>query len=263
MQISVIIPYYNCGDFIVDAVNSVLNQTLRPQEIIIVDDGSDQADADLLAQFEDPVHVIHLGENRGISHARNIGAQQAECEWLAFLDADDLWMPDKLSCQKQFLEAHPDVNVCHTGVEVFSGDRITSQHNDKPAWLNLKDALMIAQVLPSAMMINKSVFEAVGMFDTNTPGSSDRELTIRLLNEKQKIGFVNKILTRLRREGHGNISSKWKPKLLGHLYIFKKYFNLYRQHKLVRPYLRWTFQHASNNSTGITRGLFYCCTKIF
>jgi glycosyltransferase involved in cell wall biosynthesis len=263
MEISVVIPFYNSDEFITDAVNSALSQTLLVKEIIIVNDGSKSSCREILDRFEDPVRVVHLKENCGISVARNTGARHATGEWIAFLDSDDMWMKDKLAQQKQFLQAHPELNVCHTGVEVFKGDQVIAQYVNKPDWLALKDAIMIAQVLPSAMLIRRAVFEDVGMFDTKTPASSDRELTIRLIQAGEKIGCINKSLTRLRREDHGNISSQWKPKLRGHLYILRKHFALFRKEKLVRPYLRWTFQHASKSSTGATRVLFKCLARVF
>lgn len=261
MDISVVIPFYNTGAFITDAVTSVLAQTLPVREIIIVDDGSDSSCRQLLDSFDDPVRVVHLDRNRGISVARNIGAEQAAGEWLAFLDADDTWEKDKLYQQRQFLQQHPGLNVCHTGVEVFSGERVMARYVDKPEWLTTKDALMIAQVLPSALLIRRAVFLSVGMFDTRMPASSDRELSIRLLEAGERIGCLNESLTRLRRENHGNISSKWSPKLRGHLYILRKHLALFRREQLVRPYLRWTFQHVTRNSTGATRMLFWCLTR--
>lgn len=107
-EVSVVIPVYNGENYIVRAVNSVLSQTLKPSEIIVVDDGSNDKTNSLLKQFGESVKVISI-PNSGVANARNVGIQAASKEYIAFLDADDFWDRDKLKIQLDFLERFPNV----------------------------------------------------------------------------------------------------------------------------------------------------------
>lgn len=114
MDISVVIPTYNRGRWIAEAVNSVLRQSYAPREIIVVDDGSIDNTRDVLAEFG--YHVkYYYKENGGVSSARNYGVLKAEGEWVAFLDSDDLWYPEKLSVQVRDLLYwdHSIAHVCN------------------------------------------------------------------------------------------------------------------------------------------------------
>src|SRR5712675_1199611 len=98
MRVSVIIPTYNSGRLVVEAVESALAQTLAPAEILVVDDGSTDDTRDRLAKFGPPVSYIHQ-ENQGVAAARNRGIRAATGDLVAFLDADDVWHPKKLERQ--------------------------------------------------------------------------------------------------------------------------------------------------------------------
>lgn len=108
-SISVIIPVRNCEAFLGPALDSVLGQTLRPQEIVVVDDGSTDASAAVAEQFEG-VDVLRLTP-QGQSVARNLGAKRASGDFLAFLDADDLWHPERLSKQLAVFESEPETHI--------------------------------------------------------------------------------------------------------------------------------------------------------
>lgn len=124
--VSVIIPCYRCGETVVRALNSALNQTLSPAEILLVDDASGDGSLDLLYQLEKlhapRVKVISLAKNEGPGLARNAGWEAATQPWLAFLDADDAWHPRKLEIQWTWLEAHPDVVLCGHASQFATGE---------------------------------------------------------------------------------------------------------------------------------------------
>jgi len=263
MNISVIIPFYHGEEYIEDAVNSVFAQTYAPHEVIIVNDSPSKESKTFLARFGGKVEIVNHEKNLGNSHALNTGIRHCRCEWVAILDQDDLWMPEKLEIQSDYLKAHPDVDACHTGLETFSGDVVFARYDEKPLHLQMQDALMIASILPSALLIKKSVLEKIGMFDTNTVSSSDRDLTIRLLREGAKIDFVNQVLTRLRRGEGDRMTSRWKPMFKGHMYILRKHFDLFRQYGYVKSYLKWTFLHAAYRAKGLYRIIFLVLAKIF
>ena len=118
MKISAIIPTYNRADFIAEAIESVQNQTHSIDEIIIVDDGSNDTTCSILKKFD--VKVIKT-QNFGVSHARNLGIKEAKNDWVAFLDSDDLWMREKLKKQVKVLDGS-DYKLCYTGGYLIDED---------------------------------------------------------------------------------------------------------------------------------------------
>ena len=110
VSFSVIIPAYNCADVIGRAIDSVLTQTCPASEIIVVDDGSTDNTAEIVKDYGDVVHYFRQ-ENQGPSGARNRGIQEACSDWVAFLDADDVWYPDKLRRQAELISHAPELGV--------------------------------------------------------------------------------------------------------------------------------------------------------
>lgn len=119
--ISVILPVYNGIPYVASAIRSILAQAYEPLEIIVVDDGSTDDTAGVIQEFGPPVRYYHQ-HNQGSSVARNYGIAQAKGEWLAFLDADDLWAPNKLGVQIMALQQNPAVGILWGYVVEFSGD---------------------------------------------------------------------------------------------------------------------------------------------
>ena len=115
IKISVVIPCYNAEAFIKDAVESVLNQSVKPYEIIIINDGSTDNTVKILESYKDNIKIINQ-ENKGDCSARNRGMEEAKGDWIAFLDADDLWVPEKLRKQIDIIKGHINEIVCvHSG----------------------------------------------------------------------------------------------------------------------------------------------------
>ncbi|MGL5077637.1 MAG: glycosyltransferase family 2 protein, partial [Waterburya sp.] len=109
--VSVIVPVYNVEDYIAQTINSVLNQTYPHFELLIIDDASPDRSLEICQQFRDPRIKIISQKNRGLAGARNTGIRHAQGDYLAFLDSDDLWLPEKLAQHIQHLESAPQVGV--------------------------------------------------------------------------------------------------------------------------------------------------------
>ena len=109
ITVSVVIPFYNSERYVARAISSVLSQGRKADEVIVVDDGSTDGTASEVAKFGDTVKYIYQ-ENRGASAARNTGILAAESEWIAFLDADDEWLPDYLEKQSNILISNPQLS---------------------------------------------------------------------------------------------------------------------------------------------------------
>ena len=116
--VSVIIPAYNSERYIADAVKSVLAQSYQPAEVIVVDDGSSDGTARVVQGLGNSIRSLHQA-NRGEPAARNLGLRNAQGEYVAFLDADDLWRPDKLKLQMDYFAAHPNCAVVYTDMSTF------------------------------------------------------------------------------------------------------------------------------------------------
>ncbi len=110
IPVSVIIPTYNRAALVAEAVASVLAQTWRDFEVLVVDDGSTDGTIEALAPYASRLRLLRRESRGGVSAARNTGIKAARGEWLAFLDSDDLWLPEKLSRQMAYLAAHPDLS---------------------------------------------------------------------------------------------------------------------------------------------------------
>ncbi len=222
MKVSVVIPTYNRADFVARAIESVLEQSYKPFEIVVVDDGSSDATYKKLQNY--PIRYIYQN-NRGVSAARNKGIKAAKSEWIALLDSDDIWHKSKLLKQVAFHKNNPHILFSHTherwirnGVEKKYSKRLK-----KPSgwcfWQNL-DACKIAC---SSVMIHKSVFEDVGLFDESLRVCEDYEMWLRI-SQKYEIGFLNeKLITKY--AGHTQLSQTIAFIDKIHLNILQSYTN--------------------------------------
>ncbi|MEQ1636033.1 MAG: glycosyltransferase family A protein [Methylococcales bacterium] len=181
MTVSVIIPTYNRNQLLQRALQSVLAQTKPAFEIIVVDDGSEDGTASMLRQ-QFPQVACYYQSNSGVSIARNLGIQQAKGDWLAFLDSDDTWHPQKLNRQMAALVAEPGYRICHTdeiwirkGVQVNPAQKYTKQGG----WM-FQQCLPVCALSPSTVLIHREVFEEVGLFDPQLPACEDYDLWLRI-----------------------------------------------------------------------------------
>lgn len=179
--VSIVLPTYNRCRFVCRAVDSVLDQSHRAYELIVVDDGSTDATADRLARYSDRVTVIKQA-NRGVSAARNAGIQAATGEFIALLDSDDVWLPKKLEHQIAFFRANPDAVICQTEeIWIRNGVRVNpGKRHKKQSGMIFEKTLPLCLVSPSAVMIRKSLFDEVGVFDESLPACEDYDLWLRI-----------------------------------------------------------------------------------
>lgn len=181
-RVSVIIPAYNCDRYITQAIDSVLSQDFWSYEVVVVDDGSTDSTAQKLAYYGSQIRVIRQG-NHGVSAARNHGIEVARGELIAFLDADDYFLPFKLAHQVLQFEAHPTVGIVHSGWRRVSQDGTplidVTPWEDVPN-LNLEEWLRWKPVLPSAMMFRRHWLDACGGFDQRFSQAEDTDLVLRL-----------------------------------------------------------------------------------
>jgi len=180
MKISVIIPAYNAARYIAKAIESCLSQTYAPHEIIVVDDASTDGTAEIAESFPAPVHVIRLAENMGVSVARNRGVLASTGDWLAFLDADDWFLPQKLEQQRRCALENNQAVLIYTGFRVMNLDG--SEYDGKLLQpMELFPRFRFRCVIHlDTVLLRREAFDAVGGFDPALRVTEDWDLWLRL-----------------------------------------------------------------------------------
>jgi len=181
LKISVIIPTYNRKHTLSRAISSVFSQTLKPFEIIIVDDGSTDGTKEWLSKMYPKIQTINQS-NSGVSMARNVGIKIAKGDWIALLDSDDEWLTKKLEKQVTSLKENPDLLFCHTNeIWIRNGVRINqSRKHQKYGGHIFEKCLDICRISPSSALFKKSILDDLGGFDEKLPVCEDYDLWIRI-----------------------------------------------------------------------------------
>lgn len=198
--VSVVIPSYNRGWVVQEAIESVLGQDYDDFELIVVDDGSTDETRDILAAY-DNITVLEQS-NQGVSAARNKGVAHANGTFIAFLDSDDVWLPRKLAVQVDFFQQNPKALVCQTQETwVRKGRRVNpGKRHQKQSGMFFERSLELCLVSPSAVMIKKSFFDEIGRFDESLPACEDYDLWLRI-NAHHPIYLIDQPLI-VKRGGH-------------------------------------------------------------
>lgn len=200
---TVIIPVYNKEHFIENTLNAVCNQTFQDFEIIVINDGSTDSSKDIITRFlSDKIKLVDQS-NQGVSSARNLGIKLAQGEYIAFLDADDLWQVNFLESLHQTIIKYPNYKVFATAIEIETPYRLISANYNLQNLISeniyienyFKASTHFSILWTSASVFNKSIFDEVGCFDVSLITSEDTDLWIRI-GLKYPIVFINKILAR-------------------------------------------------------------------
>ena len=196
--VSIIIPVYNCETYIAEAVNSALVQDYAHKEVIVVNDGSTDGTLNALRRFGNTIRVVDQ-VNGGPPRARNAGLAVARGDYVAFLDADDIWLQGKLSAQVAHMEANPNVGTCYVTWTVWPADvdgvfrrPTAAQQPLGPATMNAAMSgwiysrlLFDSELLTSTVLIRTSVLHRVGEFDQTLWNGDDYDFWLRLSQAAQ------------------------------------------------------------------------------
>jgi len=179
-KISVIVPTYNREHTLKRALQSVFRQSVAPYEVIVVDDGSDDDTATLIAAQFETVEYLYQ-QNKGVSSARNRGIDVAKGDWIAFLDSDDEWQPKKLQTQVEALRAEPSYRLCHSDeIWVRNGTRVNAmKKHAKFGGHIFQKCLPMCVISPSSVLVQRQVFEEIGGFDEALPACEDYDYWLR------------------------------------------------------------------------------------
>jgi glycosyltransferase involved in cell wall biosynthesis len=195
--VSVIIPVHNCERYLAEAIESVLTQTYRPIEIIVVDDGSTDGSANVAKRFTPPVRY-HFQPQSGAGAARNRGTELARGNFFAFLDADDLWLEKKLALQMAILESDPGLDMVFGHVEHFHSPELD---DSQKARLDCPRE-PLPGYLPGTMLIREDDYLRAGAFDSKWKVGEFVDWYIRAMERELRSVLVPETL--LKRRVHGS-----------------------------------------------------------
>jgi glycosyltransferase involved in cell wall biosynthesis len=219
INVSVVIPTFNRADLISETINSIIDQSFPPAEIIVVDDGSVDDTEHVIAGYGDKVQYVKI-KNSGVCKARNVGVSVANSDWIAFCDADDLWLRDKLSLQVELIRQTPEVEYCFTNFRIVEDgqwsqkekfDELPPDYWDIPRMEITPNSFVIREsfyhriitkqpIFPSTIMMTKGFFYNIGGFNESFGRvlSEDFEFTLRCTQE-HPIGVIIKPVVGIRR----------------------------------------------------------------
>ncbi len=241
-MVSVIIPVYNGENMVKEAVDSVLSQTFKDFEVIVVDDGSKDNTRKVLEPYMDRIKYFYQ-DNRGVAGARNRGIEESEGVYIAFLDQDDIWLPEKLELQAEYLDRNADAGMvyCRYWREYQNSGRKKLRPKEK----YLENGYIYCKVLfryliwIGTVMVRRDCFEKLGFFDASLVPAEDKEMLLRAA-KNYRIGFVEKPLAvhRIRQQSlarhdkHKNLAAREKVLKLGYQGLTPweklRYFLLFR-----------------------------------
>ena len=210
-RVSVIVPTYNRPAFLREALASIYAQTYQDCEIVVVDDGSTGAAREgtqqVIREFSQELrlplsHIFQV--NQGVSTARNRGVAASRGELLAFLDSDDVWLPEKLSQQVDFFDAQPGMQICQTEeIWIRHGVRVNPhKKHKKPSGDIFIPSLALCLVSPSCVMMRRALFDRMGGFDEQLPACEDYDLWLHI--SVQELVYLIDLPLVLRRGGHAD-----------------------------------------------------------
>ena len=205
--VSIVIPTYNRWPMVGEAVNSVLGQSYKEFELIVVDDGSTDMTVALLRRRDRRLTIVSQ-PRAGVAAARNAGVAMCRGKYIAFLDSDDLWLPSKLAIQAEFMEQTPGAAICQTEeIWIRNGMRVNPKvKHRKPAGDIFRRSLELCLVSPSAVIITRELFYRAGRFDETFPVCEDYDLWLRIAVE-HPISLIDTPLV-IKRGGHADQLSR-------------------------------------------------------
>lgn len=200
--ISIVIPVYNGTNYMRQSIDSVLRQTYSPVEVLVVDDGSTDRTAEIAQSYGDAIVFIQK-ENGGVATALNTGIERAGGDYVAWLSHDDVFLPNKLERQMEFLRSNPQFQASYTDYDIINADGMITQTIKTP-WYPRREALrrLFGQMYinGSTMLIERRCFDIAGYFNPNYRYAQDADMWIRLLQHFD-IGRLAEPLTQYRMHG--------------------------------------------------------------
>ena len=210
--VTIVLPAYNASKYLTETINSVISQTYQDFELLVIDDGSTDNTTDIdrdFCQRDSRIRLISQ-ENQGVSVARNTGIKMARGEFIAFLDSDDLWLPNKLTMHVEHLQTNPELGLSFARVEFVTFDGKSTGKYSNPRMVNISAKDLYEEntaVTPSNAVISCTALVQVGGFDGVLSGAADAELFLRVKCHGWQVEGIDKVLV-LYRTSLGGMSSQ-------------------------------------------------------
>jgi glycosyltransferase involved in cell wall biosynthesis len=256
-RVSIVIPAYNAGPYIAEAINSVVAQSFTDWELIIVDDGSTDDTVERVAPFlSDPRIILHCKANGGPSSARNAGINLAKADLIALLDADDYWLPTKLDKQIAIMNKHTEVGVCGSGRTMISPNGEVLRHIISDGFHGRAfPRLLFAPIVDMTMaLIRRSVFEKAGLFDESLLLSEDYEFWLRVGRDFCFHNIPEPLVCI--RSGHTSTSGPWQQRrAYFYDHILPRFLHEQGGRHFVKPWHLWKlkarrYKYRGDESSG-------------
>ncbi len=223
-KVSVVVATHNMGNYLKEAMESVLRQTYPVMEVIVIDDGSTDGTKELIAQFSREQRVKYYYQKRmGQPKAKNQGIRKCSGDYIAFIDADDLWVKEKLERQLPNFDKSEKIGVVYSDVARIDHDgNMIGRPNVKRYSGNITDRLLIHNFVPmSSVVVRKKCFNEIGMFDETFPMGIDYDLWLRM-SAKYDFYFVDEVLCHWR-QWNGQLSQNYRGRYENGIRIMKKF----------------------------------------
>lgn len=211
MQIDIILPSYNRASILDRAIQSVLNQSHQHFRLFVIDDGSTDETALVIAKHAGNEKVHYLKQdNKGVSAARNFGIKASTAEWIAFLDSDDEWLPQKLATQVKFIKDHPDLRFVHSNeIWIRHGARVNPKNKFNKSNVDIfKRSLELCLISPSTVMMKRELSSQHGHFDESFTVCEDYDLWLKIL-AREEVGFISELLIKKYGGHEDQLSTKY------------------------------------------------------
>lgn len=251
-KVSVIIPTYNREGTIVRAIQSVIDQTWKNFEIIVVDDGSTDRTRQIVEGFvDDRIRYIYLEQNSGASHARNTGIRQAQCEYIAFLDSDDEWMPEKLEKQMHvMMQASQSVGLVYCRMRLHWKEQSFICPPFSMSKEQLEGSLLATLAEDNVIgtptvLARRKCLEQVGGFDERLRCLEDWDLVCRIA-EQWEIGFVDEVLVEAH-DSEGSVTYNIKNHMEARCQLIARYRYLLAEKNILEKVMMTAFSIAQEN----------------
>ncbi len=259
--VSVIIPTYNRPDLVKKAIQSVLNQTYHDFEIIVVDDGIKKRAEEAVKSFSNQqIRYIKHPQNRGGAAARNTGIRASGGRFIAFLDDDDEWLPEKLEIQmKEFANTPAEVGFCFTAVTQKRDEgNFSSQVPSGIIDYYERSLQTFKGILTSSLIVKKKAFDNVGLFDENFPSHQEAELMIRLSREYKGLGINKPLVVMTVFSKHQSVGKNLDNRIAGREQILEKHFAKFRKRPqiLAKHYFQLALFYRDNGQYKNARRVF-------
>jgi len=196
--VTVILPTWNRAEWLEQSIESVLSQTFQDFELILVDDASTDSTPEILEKYSKKIRCIKFAENLGVSSARNEAISKSSSMWIAFIDSDDFWHPEKLQKQIAYIKFRPECPVHFTDeIWIRNGVRVNpkKKHQKLEGWI-FKPSLELCLISPSSVILKREILEVNGMFDETLPICEDYDLWLRLTSRYEVALLNEKLMTR-------------------------------------------------------------------